>query len=196
MTAQTINRRLESLRELLNHERNITLARIKEYRDDQEQEALPAPSDELDAARSLSDVETHASLIERAEERLRAIDFAFNLIEQGRYGVCAQCGDEIPLERLKALPFAAYCVECQRKRNHARRLGEGTLDEPFAHQWSLPEEIDESLEKQDSLTEPEEQIMVHEREAFGPEIGEFEQLPPVSTARRRGRAKKREQTEE
>lgn len=138
--------RLEKLRAILNHERNLVLDRVRELRRDQAQEALPPPADEMDAARSLADIETHASLIERAEERLKAIDFAFNRLEQGRYGVCAQCGDEIALERLGALPFAAYCVECQEKRNHEGRAGKLWIDEPFVHQWDLPEEMEETTE--------------------------------------------------
>src|SRR6516162_6081478 len=65
MQAQT-QERTEQLRNLLNHERSVALARVREYRTAQEGEAIPPPSDELDTARALSDVETHASLIERA----------------------------------------------------------------------------------------------------------------------------------
>jgi RNA polymerase-binding transcription factor len=138
---------MQHLREILEHERKVALARVHEYRTAQEQEATPPPSDELDAARTLSEVETHASLIERAEDRLRAIDFALNLLEQGRYGTCDKCGEEIPAERLKVIPFATYCVDCQRKRNRAQHAGEGTVDEPFCHTWDVPEEMVESTEK-------------------------------------------------
>jgi DnaK suppressor protein len=148
MQTQTrINGRTRSLRDLLNHQRNLALTRVREYRAAQEADASPPPGDELDTARALADVETHASLIERAEDRLRAIDFAFNLLERHRYGICAQCGEEIPMERLKVVPFAAYCVDCQGKRNHDRHVGEGTIDEPFAHQWDLPEEMAEPTEE-------------------------------------------------
>lgn len=138
--------RLQKMRAILNHERNLALERVRELRRDQDQEALPPPADEMDAARSLADIETHASLIERAEERLKDIDFAFNRLEQGRYGICAQCGDEISLERLAALPFAAYCLDCQEKRNHASPAGKPWIDEPFIHQWDLPEEMEETTE--------------------------------------------------
>ncbi|MGO9062383.1 MAG: TraR/DksA family transcriptional regulator [Candidatus Binataceae bacterium] len=134
------------LRELLNHQRNQALAQVREYRRDQEEEATPPPGDEMDMARSLADVETHASLIERVEERLKAIDFAFERLNLGRYGVCAQCGEHIPVERLKALPFAAYCVDCQEKRNNAGRGGKPWIDEPFIHQWDVPEEMEETTE--------------------------------------------------
>ncbi len=160
--------RSSSLQELLTHERNVTLARVREYRAAQEQEALPPPSDELDTARVLSDVETHASLIERAEERLRNIDFAFNLLEQGRYGICAKCGEEIPLKRLKAVPFATYCVDCQQKRNHARRVGEGKVEEPFAARWDLPEEMAASTEtSRDEFIELPEEGPEEEEPRFG-----------------------------
>jgi DnaK suppressor protein len=138
--------RREALRAILNHERNQALARVREYRHDQEEEVTPPPGDEMDVARSLADLETHASLIERVEDRLQAIDFAFDRLEQERYGICAQCGEEIPLERLKALPFAGYCVDCQQKRNHLTRSGKPWVDEPFIHQWDLPEEMAESTE--------------------------------------------------
>lgn len=189
-------RRIKSLTASLTHARNQALARLREFRQDQEADNTPQPSDELDNARSLADVETHASLIERAEYQLKAIDAAFNRLERGRYGFCEECGDDIPLARLKILPFAAYCVDCQTKRNQRFRPGAGNVDEPSRHLWTIPEEMDESLERQDSLVEPEEQIIVHDREPFGPEIGEFEQLTPVATARRRGRPRKREQIEE
>lgn len=173
--------RTQQLRNLLNHERNIALARVREYRAAQEGEALPSPRDELDTARALSDVETHASLIERAEERLRAMDFALNLLERGRYGICTECSDEIPLERLKALPFAAYCVDCQQKRNRARRVGHGRMDEPFAHQWSVPEEMAEFTEEShdESVAIPEEGIEQEE-----PDLNALE---PLGAKGRRGR---------
>lgn len=125
------------------------MTRVREYRSAQEADASPQPSDELDTARALADVETYASLIERAEDRLRAIDFAFNRLEQHRYGTCAQCGEEIPVERLKVVPFAAYCVDCQQEQDRVRHIGEGTVDEPFVHQWTLPPEMAESTEESD-----------------------------------------------
>ncbi len=188
--------RRNALAAVLRRARNQALARVRELRVEQEADVITPPSDEMDAARSLADVETHASLIERAEYQLKAIDGAFNRLERGRYGLCDECGDEIPLQRLEILPFAAYCVDCQSKRNHLRRVGEGVVDEPSRYRWSIPAEMDETLEKQDSLAAPEEQIIVRDESPFGPEVGEFEQMVPVATGRRRGRPKKREQPEE
>ena len=138
--------RTNRMRQLLIHERDQALARLHDYRAAQEQEATPPPTDELESARALSDVEMHASLIERVEERLRAIDSALNLLEQGRYGVCDLCGEDIPVERLRVLPFATRCVDCQSKLNRGRHVGDGTMDEPFARRWDRPEEMAETTE--------------------------------------------------
>src|SRR5579871_4731928 len=138
--------RQASLRAILEHERNQALARIREYRQDQDLEATPPPGDEMDVARSLADVETHATLIERVEERLKAIDSAFDRLEHDRYGICARCGEEIPVERLKALPFAIYCVDCQQKINNDPRIAKTWVDEPFIRRWDPPEEMEESTE--------------------------------------------------
>jgi DnaK suppressor protein len=44
------------------------------------------------------------------------IDQALAKIEDGTYGVCEDCGEQIAFERLEALPFATLCVECKKKR--------------------------------------------------------------------------------
>jgi DnaK suppressor protein len=41
------------------------------------------------------------------------IDRALAKIDAGTYGVCEKCGEPIPKERLKALPYAALCVKCK-----------------------------------------------------------------------------------
>lgn len=61
----------------------------------------------------------------------------------------------IPLERLKALPFAAYCVDCQQKRNRARSgWAEGTMIPPYDHQRTVPEEKKEPTEREYRSTDP------------------------------------------
>jgi len=46
-------------------------------------------------------------------DTLGLIDEAVRRLEAGTYGECAECGTEIPSARLKALPFAVLCVNCQ-----------------------------------------------------------------------------------
>jgi RNA polymerase-binding transcription factor DksA len=48
------------------------------------------------------------------EEEARRIEEARRALAEGRYGICVDCGVEIPAERLRAVPEAVRCVECQR----------------------------------------------------------------------------------
>ena len=68
-------------------------------------------------------VETYADeLDEGMEEDLRAsldeVDEALARVGAGTYGICVDCGAEIPANRLAALPASARCTECQRKAEH------------------------------------------------------------------------------
>lgn len=47
---------------------------------------------------------------------LEQIDQALARMEAGTYGLCEGCGGEIPVERLEAVPSAAYCVSCQSRQ--------------------------------------------------------------------------------
>lgn len=179
------SQRQQVLHQMLARLRDETYEKIHEFRLDQRDDAQPGPADEMDVARSSADIETHASLIARAEERLRFIDQALARVEQGRYGICADCGEEIGMERLLAVPFAVLCVDCQRKSNRSRRWGVGTIVRPYDQQWSIPEEMEEPGERTYSSTGPEDEVSIHFDEPFGPEQGGE---PPVK--RKRGRPRK------
>jgi len=139
--------RVKDLARLLARARQEALARVQVLRKEEQEDAAELPADELDLARSLEDVETEAGLIERYEYRLKAIDGALSRLERGRYGICEKCKQEISIKRLKAVPFAAYCIDCQKKRNERRRPGEGDVDEPSRHVWSPPEELKKTVEE-------------------------------------------------
>jgi DnaK suppressor protein len=54
---------------------------------------------------------TATRLLENARRELASIDAALLRIEAGVFGLCVDCGDEISMDRLKALPFAIRCEE-------------------------------------------------------------------------------------
>lgn len=54
-------------------------------------------------------------LIENGEEGLRNIDTALEKMDDGSYGVCEICSKKINKERLKAVPYAKLCIDCQRE---------------------------------------------------------------------------------
>ena len=54
--------------------------------------------------------------LERKRRDLRQIDEALHRLAEGSYGVCEDCEAEVGEERLKIMPFAARCVDCERRR--------------------------------------------------------------------------------
>jgi len=75
------------------------------------------------------------ALIQMKAETLNKIDEALRRLEEGTYGFCFECGEEISEKRLRALPFAVRCKDCeqarevkvQRDRLMAQRRGAASL---------------------------------------------------------------------
>jgi DnaK suppressor protein len=186
----TGGRRIDALKRLLAKERTDTLARVKELMKEQARNGGQPPADEMDVARSLSEVETHAALFDRAQERLSAIDAAIARLGAGVYGICARCGDEILLARLQVIPFAQYCVDCQNEANTEARSGASGMTKPFGGRWSATEELSSNPEESEEHVEPvrnaDDDVQVDS--AFGPDEDELEATGVEK--RRRGRPPK------
>ena len=56
------------------------------------------------------------ALIQMKAETLNMIDAALDRLQEGTYGNCFECGDEIAKARLRALPFAVRCKHCEEDR--------------------------------------------------------------------------------
>ena len=65
--------------------------------------------------------------------RLRLIQRALERINDGSFGICAECEDPIGLKRLQALPWASHCLQCQEQTEVARLAGNPNLDLTLAH---------------------------------------------------------------
>jgi DnaK suppressor protein len=79
----------------------------------------------VDAARYADPADQAASEYERqslihraatARQKLRTLKQALERLQQGSFGECAECGGDIELKRLAAIPWARYCVRCQDAR--------------------------------------------------------------------------------
>jgi DnaK suppressor protein len=61
------------------------------------------------------------ALIQMKSETLNKIDAALRRLEEGSYGNCFECGEEISEARLRALPFAVRCKDCEEARETAEQ---------------------------------------------------------------------------
>lgn len=72
------------------------------------------PSGDIyDQASNERDRELLLLLGDREREKIRSIDEALLRLDEGEYGICEDCEEEIPFGRLKAMPFARLCVKCK-----------------------------------------------------------------------------------
>jgi DnaK suppressor protein len=61
------------------------------------------------------------ALVQMRVETIERIDAALARLEAGQYGLCTECGADISEARLRALPFAVRCVDCEESREAAAR---------------------------------------------------------------------------
>lgn len=60
--------------------------------------------------------------LETHRDNLARIDEALRKLSEGTYGICEDCGEEIPKERLEVMPFAILCRDCQEKKEEMEKL--------------------------------------------------------------------------
>jgi DnaK suppressor protein len=108
---------LNNFRAALNVKRSEA-ARMLGRREGLTIERTPDALDEVQfaAARELS-----TRNLERESTILREVRAALSRIEDGSYGVCLNCEDEITQKRLEAVPWATLCIDCQEQTDQGRQ---------------------------------------------------------------------------
>ena len=77
--------------------------------------------DAVESAEADIQEELEFSLVQMKSETLNKINDALVRLEQGTYGNCFECGEEIAEKRLRALPFAVRCKDCEEARENAEQ---------------------------------------------------------------------------
>jgi RNA polymerase-binding transcription factor DksA len=67
-------------------------------------------ADPLDVGDQIEEFGTNTALVEVLEARHIQVEEALERMDNGTYGICEECGDEIPFDRLEANPAAAMCI--------------------------------------------------------------------------------------
>lgn len=106
---------LESRRRELTAEVRSKMKNVRAENSDEAQGVLDAA--ETSEADIQDDIEF--ALIQMKTETLKKIEDALKRLEEDTYGNCFECGDEISQMRLRALPFAVRCRDCEEAREVA-----------------------------------------------------------------------------
>ena len=108
--------KLQDLRRILETEKELTKSEIKKLRE----RLLSLPDTENTrysnhlADMAILDQERNniVSLINKAVEKLAQVEDALKSIDNGTYGICVLCGNEISNERLEVIPYTRICSYC------------------------------------------------------------------------------------
>lgn len=114
--ATAVKTRRSPYRELLLRKREELLATTR-----RQPEALAISlrtPDEVEFALQAAEQDVTAATAELHNRMLREIERALQRVARGTYGECEACGEQISANRLKAIPWARYCLSCQEKRSN------------------------------------------------------------------------------
>jgi len=112
---KTLKGEQEEIRQMLLNMRKKLLSEISQARLPETLVPSSDIGDLVDQAGDERDRELSLLLTSREKEKLQAIDEALEKLAEGTYGICEECGEKIGAGRLKVMPLAKSCVNCQQK---------------------------------------------------------------------------------
>jgi DnaK suppressor protein len=113
------NKDLNTFKQILV-EKQAELSALLRSRDDIRIEQAP---DALDAVQNATMRELAIRNLDRDSAQMRQVRAALHRIQDGSFGSCLNCEDEISPKRLKAVPWAAYCLSCQEMADQMQQNG-------------------------------------------------------------------------
>ena len=112
---------LDALKRLLIEEKKRILRHLEDLTDSSTEEMQFNSGDPADIA----SLEIHQNSLQKIGKRekylLKKIDYALAKIEQGTYGECESCGEEIAVARLMARPVAQLCIDCKTEQENSEK---------------------------------------------------------------------------
>jgi DnaK suppressor protein len=109
--------RYEAIRKALEEERTSVERQLEEHGVSPAEDRVQVEVDEgfADSAQATAERSELLGMIEQLRSHRAEIVAALERMDNGTFGKCERCGQEIPLERLEAIPVARLCVRCKQE---------------------------------------------------------------------------------
>jgi DnaK suppressor protein len=91
--------------------------------------AIEKSPDALDEVQHAAERELAIRNLDRESNLLRNVRAALRRIEEGSFGVCLHCEEDISPKRLAAVPWTAFCIQCQEIADRSQGDNADNLDE-------------------------------------------------------------------
>jgi DnaK suppressor protein len=85
--------------------------------------------DALDEVQNAAERELAIRNLDRESNLLRNVRAALRRIEEGSFGVCVHCDEDISPKRIAAVPWTPYCIQCQEAADKAQEDGSESFDD-------------------------------------------------------------------
>jgi DnaK suppressor protein len=86
-------------------------------------------ADALDEVQHAAERELAIRNLDRESNLLRNVRSALRRIEDGSFGVCLHCEEEISPKRIAAVPWAPFCIQCQEQADKNQEQGDESFDD-------------------------------------------------------------------
>jgi DnaK suppressor protein len=91
--------------------------------------AIEKSADALDEVQHASERELAIRNLDRESHLLRNVRSALRRIDDGSFGTCMHCEEEISPKRLAAVPWAQFCIQCQEQADRNQSVGDEMFDD-------------------------------------------------------------------
>jgi len=109
-------RELKKFRVILEEKRDSILQSTNNKKPHWDDMQNTRHGDFVDQASDDNEVHVNIRLLQTDAKLLRAIEAAIARIDNGNFGVCTMCGEDISHPRLNAVPWTSVCIECKEKK--------------------------------------------------------------------------------
>jgi DnaK suppressor protein len=91
--------------------------------------AIEKSADALDEVQHASERELAIRNLDRESNLLRSVRLALRRIDDGSFGTCLHCEEDISPKRIAAVPWAANCIQCQELADRNKQEGNEAFDD-------------------------------------------------------------------
>ena len=124
---------LDTLKKLLEEEKKRIFHHLQEISESSVADLETPSGDSVDLASLEINQNSLAKIGKREQNHLKKIDAALKKMDDGTFGECESCGEQISVARLMARPVAQLCIDCKteqenEERKYSDRAGDGEND--------------------------------------------------------------------
>ena len=105
------------------------MAELSEVVRNREGIAIEKNADALDEVQHAAERELAIRNLDRESHMLRNVRGALRRMEEGTFGICVRCEEDINPKRLSAVPWTPFCIQCQEQYDRNQEEGNDSLEE-------------------------------------------------------------------